>query len=122
MNVIFISASLVPVFAFGENDIFQQAENPKGSSLRQLQDKLKSFLGFSLPFFRGRGMFQYNYGLLPYRKPITVIIGKPIDVEKISEPTEEDIKTLHQKYIDSLTALFEEHKEKYAPGSKLLLS
>ncbi|KAF8791446.1 2-acylglycerol O-acyltransferase 2-like [Argiope bruennichi] len=115
-------ASLVPVFAFGENDIFQQVENPKGSPLRQFQDKLKSFLGFSAPLFRGRGMFQYNYGLLPYRKPITVIIGKPIDVEKISEPTEEDVKTLHQKYIDDLTSLFEEHKKKYAPDLKLMLS
>ncbi|CAL1267901.1 unnamed protein product [Larinioides sclopetarius] len=115
-------ASLVPVFAFGENDLFLQVKNPKGSFLRQFQDKLRGYLGFPSPIFRGRGMFQYNYGLLPYRKPINVIIGKPIDVEKISEPTDEDIKTLHQKYIDSLTALFEEHKGKYAPGSKLMLS
>ncbi|GIX67579.1 2-acylglycerol O-acyltransferase 1 [Caerostris extrusa] len=115
-------ASLVPVFAFGENEIFEQIDNPEGSFLRQIQNKLKSFLGFSTPFFRGRGMFQYNYGLLPYRKPITVIIGKPIDVEKISEPTDEDIKTLHQKYVDSLTALFEEHKGKYGPDLKLILT
>ncbi|GFU56972.1 2-acylglycerol O-acyltransferase 1 [Nephila pilipes] len=115
-------ASLVPVFAFGENEIFLQVDNPQGSLLRQIQDKMKSFLGFSTPLFRGRGMFQYNWGLLPYRKPITVIIGKPIDVEKISEPTDDDIKKLHQKYIDSLTALFEEHKVKYGPNLKLILS
>ncbi|CAL1267902.1 unnamed protein product [Larinioides sclopetarius] len=115
-------APLVPVFAFGENDIFLQAENPKGSSLREFQEKIKSFLGFSTPLYRGRGMFQYNYGLLPYRKPITVVVGKPIDVEKVSEPTAEDINVLHQKYMDSLYALFEEHKEKFAPESKLIFS
>ncbi|GFY64037.1 2-acylglycerol O-acyltransferase 1 [Trichonephila inaurata madagascariensis] len=115
-------ASLVPVFAFGENDIYLQMDNPQGSLLRQIQEKIKSFMGFSTPLIRGRGMFQYNYGLLPYRKPITVIIGKPIDVEKIPEPTDDDIKNLHQKYIDSLTALFEEHKVKHGPNLKLILS
>lgn len=115
-------ASLVPVFAFGENEIYLQMNNPQGSLLRQIQEKIKSFLGFSTPLIRGRGMFQYNWGILPYRKPITVIIGKPIDTEKILEPTDDDIKKLHQKYIDSLTALFEEHKAKYGSNLKLILS
>lgn len=66
-------ASLVPVFAFGENDIFDQVENPEGSQLRNIQNKIKGLLGFSTPLFRGRGMFQYNIGVLPYRKPINVV-------------------------------------------------
>lgn len=41
------------------------------------------------------------------------LVGKPIDVEKIPEPTEEDIIKLHDTYIEKLTALFEEHKMKY---------
>uniref|UniRef100_A0A2L2Y2A0 Acyltransferase n=1 Tax=Parasteatoda tepidariorum TaxID=114398 RepID=A0A2L2Y2A0_PARTP len=114
-------ASLVPSFGFGENDLFEQVENPRGSALREWQDKIKDLLGFSTPIFHGRGIFQYNYGFLPYRKPINVVIGKPIDVEKIPHPTEEDINKLHQKYIDSLTALFEEHKVKYSPDVQLII-
>lgn len=63
----------MPVFAFGENDLFDQVENPHGSFLRSVQNKVKEFMGFSTPLFHGRGMFQYNIGVLPYRKPINVI-------------------------------------------------
>jgi len=31
------SSSLVPVFTFGENNIYDQAENPEGSFLKRLQ-------------------------------------------------------------------------------------
>jgi hypothetical protein len=34
-------ASLVPVFAFGENELYKQVDNPKGSKLRIFQEKLK---------------------------------------------------------------------------------
>ncbi|KFM70166.1 2-acylglycerol O-acyltransferase 2-A, partial [Stegodyphus mimosarum] len=91
-------ASLVPVFGFGENDLFDQLDNPPGSSLRKIQDRLKTYLGFSLPIVHGRGIFQYNFGMLPYRKPINVIIGKPIDVERNPKPTEEEVSKLHQRY------------------------
>ncbi|XP_054721576.1 2-acylglycerol O-acyltransferase 1-like [Uloborus diversus] len=115
-------ASLVPVFAFGENDIFEQVKNPHGSFLRNIQEKLKVFLGFSTPLIRGRGIFQYSFGVLPYRKPIHVIIGQPIDVEKISEPTQEDVDKLHQLYVDKLTDLFNEHKVKYGPDLNFIIS
>ncbi|KAG8201274.1 hypothetical protein JTE90_016760 [Oedothorax gibbosus] len=115
-------ASLVPVFAFGENEIFEQVENRQGSFLRRMQDKMKNVFGFSAPLFHGRGVFQYNYGVMPFRKPIHVIIGKPIEVEKIPEPTEEDISKLHQKYIAGLTSLFEEFKPIYGPNVKFELN
>lgn len=34
-------ASLVPVFAFGENELYKQVDNPKGSKLRAFQEKVK---------------------------------------------------------------------------------
>lgn len=34
-------AALVPVFAFGENELYKQVDNPKGSKLRIFQEKLK---------------------------------------------------------------------------------
>lgn len=41
------------------------------------------------------------------------IVGRPINVEKIENPTEEQINTLQEKYIKELIDLFETNKEKY---------
>ena len=42
-----------------------------------------------------------------------ISVGKPIDVEKVAEPSQEDIDTLHDKYVKALVDLFEENKTKY---------
>ncbi|GCC32533.1 2-acylglycerol O-acyltransferase 2 [Chiloscyllium punctatum] len=106
-------ASLVPVFSFGENEVFDQVNNPKGSLLRKIQERLQKVMGISLPLFHARGIFQYSFGLLPYRKPIYTVVGKPIDMEKKENPTQQEIDEIHQKYIEELIKLFEEHKTKY---------
>lgn len=67
------SASLVPVFSFGENELFKQINNPEGSWLRFAQETLKKSTGFTLPLCYARGIFQYNFGLVPYRKPIYTV-------------------------------------------------
>nr|XP_017517224.2 2-acylglycerol O-acyltransferase 1 isoform X2 [Manis javanica] len=66
-------AYLVPVFSFGENELFKQVNNPEGSWLRTVQEKLRDVMGFALPLFHARGVFQYNFGLMPYRKPIHTV-------------------------------------------------
>lgn len=66
-------AALVPVFSFGENDLFDQVENSPGSWLRWTQNQLQKVMGISLPLFHGRGIFQYSFGFLPYRRPITTV-------------------------------------------------
>ncbi|XP_032878008.1 2-acylglycerol O-acyltransferase 2 [Amblyraja radiata] len=105
--------ALVPVFSFGENEVFDQVNNPKGSFLRRLQERLQALMGISLPLFHARGVFQYSFGLIPYRKSIHTIVGKPIEVERSENPTLVEINELHQKYIEELSNLFEEHKTKY---------
>ncbi|MCJ8750211.1 hypothetical protein PDJAM_G00259920 [Pangasius djambal] len=106
-------AVLVPVFSFGENELFDQMENPVGSALRRVQDRLQRIMGVALPLFHARGVFQYSFGLLPYRKPIHTVVGRPISVDQNPSPTKEDIESLHQRYMEGLTQLFEENKEKY---------
>ncbi|XP_069059977.1 2-acylglycerol O-acyltransferase 2 isoform X2 [Pleurodeles waltl] len=106
-------ASLVPVFSFGENELFDQVENPKGSFLRRTQEKLRKMMGVSLPLFHARGVFQYNFGLLPYRRPIYTVVGKPIKVEQNQNPTDEEIDCIHKIYMEELSKLFEEHKTQY---------
>nr|XP_027798424.1 2-acylglycerol O-acyltransferase 2 isoform X2 [Marmota flaviventris] len=66
-------AALVPIFSFGENNLFDQVQNSSGSCLRRVQNRLQKIMGISLPLFHGRGIFQYSFGFLPYRQPITTI-------------------------------------------------
>uniref|UniRef100_A0A3Q3VWT5 Acyltransferase n=1 Tax=Mola mola TaxID=94237 RepID=A0A3Q3VWT5_MOLML len=106
-------AHLVPVFSFGENEVFDQVGNPKGTWLRWTQEHLQSIMGISLPLFHARGIFQYSFGLMPYRKPIHTIVGRPIRVERNEKPTAEELDALHQVYMDELSKLFDKHKGNY---------
>ncbi|XP_028420075.1 2-acylglycerol O-acyltransferase 2-A [Perca flavescens] len=106
-------AQLVPVFSFGENELFDQMENPSGSSLRKLQNRLQSIMGVAMPLFHARGVFQYSFGLMPYRKPIHTVVGSPVPVVQTPSPSNEDIERLHDVYLQSLTELFETHKHHY---------
>ncbi|CAL8384652.1 unnamed protein product [Arctogadus glacialis] len=106
-------AHLVPVFSFGENELFDQVPNPSGSSLRSLQERLQCIMGVSLPLFHARGVFQYSFGLMPYRKSIHTIVGEPISVVQAPSPSSEDIDVLHGKYMEALSELFEKNKHLY---------
>jgi len=56
---------------------------------------------------------------LPKRIPLTTVVGKPIQVTRIENPTQEQIDQLHKVYVNELTALFEEHKDKYLNNKKI---
>ncbi|KAK6108844.1 Diacylglycerol acyltransferase family protein [Brugia pahangi] len=105
-------AQLVPMYSFGENELFEQVNNPEGSSLRCFQSKLKKIMKCSLPIYHGCGLFS-NFGPLPYNKPIDTVIGTPIPVIKKKNPTEEEIDRLHEHYINALTTLFETYKTQF---------
>ncbi|RWS17770.1 2-acylglycerol O-acyltransferase 3-like protein [Dinothrombium tinctorium] len=112
-------ASLVPCVSFGENELFSQLANSDNSMYKKVQRYIRSVTTFALPVFYGRGIFQYNIGFLPYRKSINTVVGKPIDVEKIENPTEEDINKLHDLYVKSLIDLFYAHRSKYAINKEM---
>uniref|UniRef100_A0A914ZQ98 Acyltransferase n=1 Tax=Parascaris univalens TaxID=6257 RepID=A0A914ZQ98_PARUN len=104
-------ADLVPSYSFGENDVYSQTHNPLGSPLRNIQNQVKAKCGFCPPLFMGRSIFGIPFGILPYRRPITTVIGAPIRVEKIEgEPSEQQIEELHAEYCHSLNELFEKYK------------
>ncbi|KAK1344934.1 hypothetical protein QTO34_013638 [Cnephaeus nilssonii] len=100
-------ASLVPVFSFGENELFQQFPNPPGSWVRTAQEALQPLLSVSLPLFHGR------LGLLPFRRPIYTVVGAPIPVRRSPRPGRAQVDALHALYVERLTRLFEEHKARY---------
>ena len=83
------------------------------SRLHHFQTWAEKWVGFTPVIFLGRGIFQYNYGILPRRNPITVVVGEPINVAKVEEPTREQIADLHDKYVKALQALYQKYNPKY---------
>lgn len=104
---------LVPIFSFGETDIYDQVYGKEGSLFRRTQDYIRKKIGLAPVVLLGRGFFQYTFGIIPQRKPITVVVGSPIEVPKIEEPTTEQINEYHEKFIEQLCDLFEKNKHKY---------
>ena len=60
----------MPIFSFGENDIYDQVENSPGTWLRWFQDGLQRVTRGSILLVYG------SFGLMPYRRPITTV-GEP---------------------------------------------
>eukprot|EP01135_Chromosphaera_perkinsii_P000563 Nk52_evm25s123 gene=Nk52_evmTU25s123 len=116
-------SNLVPVFCFGENDLFNPViANPRGSKLRYFQDRMKDLLGFSLPLFIGRGVFNYDFGFLPHRKPLVTVVGRAVEVPKIENPSKEDVEKYHKLYCESLKGIYEDHKTNHARTRKKSMS
>jgi len=107
-------ADLVPVFSFGENDIYQQMPNEKGTTVYALQKKFQSVFGFTLPLFHGRGLLNYNLGLMPYRRRIVSVIGNPVHVIQSDKPTLEEIMSTQKLYIEELTRIWNTYKDEFA--------
>ncbi|XP_014294128.1 2-acylglycerol O-acyltransferase 2 [Halyomorpha halys] len=104
-----LGCCLVPVFNFGENDIYELLIPTPGTFLYRFQMWLKSRTGFLLVIPKGR----LGLPFLPKRKPITTVVGRPIEIPKIAEPTQEQIDQYHKLYTEELLRLFNEHKHKY---------
>ncbi|KAI5089503.1 2-acylglycerol O-acyltransferase 3 [Silurus meridionalis] len=98
-------ADLVPVYSFGENELFPQVLLSEGSVGRKLQDLFKRVMGFAPCLFTGgRWLF------LPYRRPITTVVGSPISVPHVCNPSEQQVDHYHKLYMESLSKLFHAHK------------
>lgn len=105
--------AIVPVISFGETNIFDQTFSPPGSRIRKYQEWFKQITGIAPIVFNGRGFFQYNFGWVPKRRPITTVVGEPIEVKKVSRPTMEDLDRVHTIFCEKLIELFEAHKKTY---------
>ncbi|KAM4661001.1 diacylglycerol O-acyltransferase 2-like isoform 1-T1 [Amazona ochrocephala] len=107
-------AHLVPSFSFGENDLFRQVVFEEGSWMRSIQQRFQKMMGFAPCVFYGRGLTSIqSRGFLPYAKPITTVVGEPVTVPKIEDPSREVVDMYHEMYIHSLLKLFNENKTKY---------
>ncbi|KAA0717267.1 Diacylglycerol O-acyltransferase 2 [Triplophysa tibetana] len=98
-------ADLVPVYSFGENELFPQVVLSDGSVGRRLQALFKQVMGFAPCLFTGG-----RWLLLPYRRPVTTVVGHPITVPWVHHPTQEQVDHYHKLYMEALSELFHTHK------------
>ncbi|KZC09827.1 PREDICTED: 2-acylglycerol O-acyltransferase 2-A-like [Dufourea novaeangliae] len=108
---------LVPVFSFGETDIYDQIYGSEGTLLKRAQHYIRKKIGIAPILLIGRGFFQYSFGLIAQRKPVTVVVGSPMELPKIPEPTKEQIDEYHEKFIKHLVDLFESQKHRYVANA-----
>ncbi|KAJ1499926.1 hypothetical protein HMI55_004143 [Coelomomyces lativittatus] len=109
-------SALVPVFSFGENDCFQPYSIQSNPYFNHLLHCIKHWFGWTFPLCHGRFWL-----FLPFRKRIVTVVGTPIFVPRVPNPSPELIETYHAKYIQGLTELWETFKHKYShqPNAEL---
>ena len=110
-------ALLVPIYSFGENDLFEQAANEEGSTLRKWQNIFLKYAGFATPLFSGAGSSggSMPMSFIPVRVPVVTVVGDPIKCPLIENPTQEDIDHVRVLYIEKLQEIFHKFADKYAP-------
>ncbi|KAL4911634.1 hypothetical protein BDW74DRAFT_11209 [Aspergillus multicolor] len=110
-------ADLVPVLAFGENDLYEQVRSDSHPLIHKFQMLVKQTLGFTIPLFHARGVFNYDVGLMPYRRALNIVVGRPIHVVQQQDRNKIDddyINRLHSEYVAELERLWKEWRDIYA--------
>ena len=117
-----IGADLVPILAFGENDLYEQVGSEDHAWIHKAQMFFKKIMGFTVPLFHARGVFNYDVGLMPYRRPVNVVVGKPVKVVqqggKDGKVDEGYLDEVHRQYVEELKRLWESYKDTFAQERK----
>ncbi|EGD74554.1 hypothetical protein PTSG_05918 [Salpingoeca rosetta] len=94
---------LVPVFSFNENNTYDLIgiDNPL---IDKLKNKFQRVFGISLPLIKN---------VLPKECHITTVVGAPIAVPKIEDPSKEQVQQYLNQYIEALRKLYNDNREKY---------
>ncbi|KAK4952153.1 diacylglycerol O-acyltransferase 1 [Elasticomyces elasticus] len=109
-------ADLVPVLSFGENDLYDQFDGGAHPYVHKAQMFIKKVAGFTVPLFHARGVFNYDVGLMPYRRPINIVVGRAIRVQQFKNPEVGYVDEIHGAYMRELERIWEEWKGTFARG------
>lgn len=101
-------ASIVPCYCFGANEVYTRHFGPQSVLAR-----LSSMLRVSLVPWSGR--WWLPFGVVPHRCKLVVVLGAPIDVEVVAQPSSDQVEALHAQYVATLRELFDRHKVRMGP-------
>lgn len=132
-EAIVANASLVPIIAYGENDLYHMVE-AHDERISSVQSFVKRTFGFAMPLFTGRGVFFTHFGLMPQRRHVVCVVGTPLPPPELTKAhrdfrpeidrakdaaLNDDGRILiehHARYVRSLEALNDRFKN--APWNK----
>ena len=102
---------ILPAYSIGNTAAFSAWFDPFGL-LESVSRKVQA------SFFVYWGRF---YLPIPRRCNVTMLLGAPIKVDKVAEPTDEQVDALHAKLLTEMEALFETHKAACGWGHKKII-
>ncbi|XP_005401663.1 PREDICTED: acyl-CoA wax alcohol acyltransferase 2 isoform X1 [Chinchilla lanigera] len=105
--------ALIPAYAFGETELYNQHIFARGGFVHCFQKWFQSLVHIYPCAFYGRGFTKNSWGFLPYAQSLTTVVGEPLPLPKIQNPSQEDVAKYHALYVDALRKLFDEHKTKF---------
>ncbi|KAG6002361.1 hypothetical protein E4U21_003154 [Claviceps maximensis] len=113
-------ADLVPVIGFGENDLYDQLSPKTHPLVHKTQMILLKVFKFTIPALHGRGLLNYDVGLMPYRRAVNIVVGRPVEIrERFGEheqPPQDLIDRYHELYVDEVERLYAAYKDKFSNG------
>lgn len=102
---------IVPAYSVGNTAAFSAWFDPFG-----LLERASRAVQASLFIYWGRFFLP-----IPRRANITMLIGKPIVVDKIENPTDAQIDAVHQRLLVQMAELFDTHKASLGWGHKSIV-
>lgn len=114
-------ADLVPVIGFGENDLYDQLSPKTHPMVHKIQMILLKVFKFTIPALHGRGLLNYDVGLMPYRRAVNIVVGRPIEINEAMEeqPSQEVIDKYHELYVEEVERLYDAYKDKFSNFSSV---
>lgn len=119
-EAIMAQASLVPVIGFGENDLYHMVDTQGNTWITTIQAGVKRYLGLGMPIFAGRSMLFKDFGVMPQRKPVVVVVGAPIPPPRIATKFQPQIDRHTDQPLNEHGEILKEHHAKYVKALKAL--
>ena len=122
-----LGAKLVPVIGFGEERTFTVLTEHENDGklykyaflfLKKAQIFLRKRYGFSFLYFYGKGVFDFlpfpfNIPIVPNQVPLMVVIGEPIPVPQIVDPTKQQIELVKEEFKRQVRTIVSEYGAAY---------